>query len=210
MHRAWARVREGNFSLDGLLGFDLVGRTAGVVGTGSGAAVVRILAGFGCRVLAFDPMPSPECAALGASYVSLPELLARSDIVTLHCPLTPETRHLVDAAALARMKQGAMLINTGRGALVDTPAVVEALKSGRLGYLGLDVYEEEAALFFEDRSWRVLQDDVFARLLTFPNVLVTGHQGFFTAEALTAIAETTLGAVTEFERGQMPVNAVRS
>jgi D-lactate dehydrogenase len=211
VHRAWARVREGNFSLDGLLGFDLVGRTAGVVGTGKiGAAVVRILAGFGCRVLAFDPVPSPECAALGASYVSLPELLAGSDIVTLHCPLTPETRHLVDAAALARMKPGAMLINTGRGALVDTLAVVEALKSGRLGYLGLDVYEEEAALFFEDRSWLVLQDDVFARLLTFPNVLVTGHQGFFTAEALTAIAETTLGAVTEFERGQVPLSAVRS
>jgi D-lactate dehydrogenase len=210
VHRAWARVREGNFSLDGLLGFDLVGRTAGVVGTGKiGAAVVRILAGFGCRVLAFDPMPSPGCVALGASYVPLPELLAGSDIVTLHCPLTPETRHLIDAAALTGMKQGAMLINTGRGALVDTPAVVEALKSGRLGYLGLDVYEEEAALFFEDRSWRILQDDVFARLLTFPNVLVTGHQGFFTAEALTAIAETTLGAVTEFERGQVPANAVR-
>lgn len=211
VHRAWARVREGNFSLDGLLGFDLAGRTAGVVGTGKiGVVVVRILAGFGCRVLAFDPMPSPECLALGASYVSLPELLAASDIVTLHCPLTPETRHLVDAAALERMKPGAMLINTGRGALVDTPAVVEALKSGRLGYLGLDVYEEEGPLFFEDRSWRVLQDDVFARLLTFPNVLVTGHQGFFTAEALTAIAETTLEAVTEFERGQAPANAVRS
>jgi D-lactate dehydrogenase len=210
VHRAWARVREGNFSLDGLLGFDLVGRTAGVVGTGKiGAAVVRILAGFGCRVLAFDPVPSPECLALGASYVPLLELLAGSDIVTLHCPLTPETRHLIDAAALSRMKPGAMLINTGRGGLVDTPAVVEALKSGGLGYLGLDVYEEEAALFFEDRSWRILQDDVFARLLTFPNVLVTGHQGFFTAEALTAIAETTLGAVTEFERGQVPRTAVR-
>jgi D-lactate dehydrogenase len=210
VHRAWARVREGNFSLDGLLGFDLVRRTAGVVGTGKiGAAVVRILSGFGCRVLAFDPVPNADCLALGAAYVSLPELLASSDIVTLHCPLTPETRHLVDAASLARMKPGAMLINTGRGALVDTPAVIEALKSGHLGYLGLDVYEEEAALFFEDRSWRVLQDDVFARLLTFPNVLVTGHQGFFTTEALTAIADTTLQAVTEFEQGKVPSNAVR-
>jgi D-lactate dehydrogenase len=211
VHRAWARVREGNFSLDGLLGFDLVGRTAGVVGTGKiGAAVVRILTGFGCRILAFDPVPSPECVALGASYVPLTELLGQADIVTLHCPLTAETRHLVDAAALARMKPGAMLINTGRGALVDTRAVIEALKSGRLGHLGLDVYEEEAALFFEDRSWRVLQDDVFARLLTFPNVIVTGHQGFFTAEALTAIAETTLQAVTEFEDGRTPANAVRA
>src|SRR5262249_13861171 len=158
-------------------------------------------------VLAFDPMPSAECRALGATYVSLDELLAASDVVTLHCPLTPQTRHLVDAASLARMKPGAMLVNTGRGALVDTPAVIEALKSGRLRHLGLDVYEEEAALFFEDRSWRVLQDDVFARLLTFPNVLVTGHQGFFTGEALTAIAETTLDAVGEFERGGVPRDA---
>ena len=211
VHRAWARVREGNFSLDGLLGFDLVGRTAGVVGTGKiGVAVARIMAGFGCRVLAHDPIPNPECVALGVSYVGFDELLAQSDIVTLHCPLTPETRHLLDAARLARMKPGAMLINTGRGALVDTKAVIEALKSGRLGHLGLDVYEEEAALFFEDRSWRVLQDDVFARLLTFPNVIVTGHQGFFTAEALTAIAETTLRSVTEFEQGRAPENAVRA
>jgi D-lactate dehydrogenase len=210
VHRAWARVREGNFALDGLLGFDLVGRTAGVVGTGQiGAVVARILSGFGCRVRAFDPAPHPECVALGVSYVSLDELLAASDVVTLHCPLTPQTRHLIDAASLSRMKPGAMLINTGRGALIDTPAVIEALKSGRLGHLGLDVYEEEAALFFEDRSWRVLQDDVFARLLTFPNVLVTGHQGFFTAEALTAIAETTLASVTEFEQGGTPANAVR-
>jgi D-lactate dehydrogenase len=210
VHRAWARIREGNFSLDGLLGFDLVGRTAGVVGTGKiGAAVVRILTGFGCRVLAFDPVPSPECLALGTSYVPLPDLLASSDIVSLHCPLTPETRHLLDGAALARMKPGAMLINTGRGALVDTKAVIEALKAGRLGHLGLDVYEEEAALFFEDRSWRILQDDVFARLLTFPNVIVTGHQGFFTAEALAAIADTTLQAVTEFEQGRVPTTAIR-
>jgi D-lactate dehydrogenase len=210
VHRAWARIREGNFSLDGLLGFDLVGRTAGVVGTGKiGAAVARILTGFGCRVLAFDPVPSPECLALGTSYVPLPDLLASSDIVSLHCPLTPETRHLLDGAALARMKPGAMLINTGRGALVDTKAVIEALKAGRLGHLGLDVYEEEAALFFEDRSWGILQDDVFARLLTFPNVIVTGHQGFFTAEALAAIADTTLQAVTEFEQGLVPTTAIR-
>ncbi len=140
----------------------------------------------------------------------LPDLLAASDIVSLHCPLTPETRYLLDGAALARMKPGAMLINTGRGALVDTKAVIEALKAGQLGHLGLDVYEEEAALFFEDRSWRILQDDVFARLLTFPNVIVTGHQGFFTAEALTAIADTTLQAVTEFEQGRIPTTAIRA
>jgi D-lactate dehydrogenase len=207
-HRAWARVREGNFALDGLLGFDLRGRTAGIVGTGKiGVAVARIFAGFGCRILACDPFPNEECRGLGA-YVSLGELLAAADIVTLHCPLTPETRHLVDAQALARMKPGVMLVNTGRGALVDTKAVIDALKSGHLGSLGLDVYEEEGPLFFEDRSLRILQDDVFARLLTFPNVIVTGHQGFFTSEALTAIAETTLEAVSEFETGRTPANVV--
>jgi D-lactate dehydrogenase len=168
------------------------------------------MSGFGCRVVAFDPVHDPGCVALGVSYVPFHDLLAQSDIVSLHCPLTPETRHLIDAAALERMKRGAMLINTGRGALVDTKRVIDALKSGRLGHLGLDVYEEEAALFFEDRSWRILQDDVFARLLTFPNVVGTGHQGFFTAEALTAIAETTLGAVTEFEQGRVPTSAIRA
>jgi len=202
IHRAYARVREGNFALDGLLGFDLAGRTCGVVGTGAiGALVVRILSGFDCRVLAFDPAPNEACRSQGAHYVPLPELLAEADIITLHCPLNPATRHLVDARALATMKPGVMLINTGRGALIDTPAVIDALKAGMVGSLGLDVYEEEAALFFEDRSDRVIQDDVFARLLTFPNVLITGHQGFFTAEALKAIAETTLSSITEFEKG---------
>lgn len=210
-HRAYARVREGNFALDGLLGFDLVGRTAGIVGTGTiGACVARILHGFGCRLLAHDPSPSPECRDLGVRYVPREDLFAESDIVTLHCPLTPQTHHLVDGAALARMRPGVMLINTGRGALVDTPAVIAALKSGRVGYLGLDVYEEEATLFFEDRSDRVIQDDTFARLLTFPNVLVTGHQGFFTTEALDAIAQTTLRSVTEFERGLPLTHQVRA
>jgi D-lactate dehydrogenase len=199
-HRAYARVREGNFALDGLLGFDLHGRTAGVVGTGRiGARVVRILHGFGCRLLAHDPAPNPDCEALGARYVSLPELLGTSDIVTLHCPLTPQTRHLIDADALRQAKPGMMLINTSRGALIDTRAVIEALKSGRTGHLGLDVYEEEADLFFEDLSDRVVGDDVFARLLTFPNVVVTGRQGFFTREALENIAETTLANVSAFE-----------
>ena len=209
LHRAHARVREGNFALDGLLGFNLHGRTVGVVGTGQiGAAVIRIMLGFGCRVLAYDPYPNPKVDALGARYMPLDELLAASDIVTLHCPLTPETRHLIDATAIRRMRRGAMLINTSRGAMVDTPAVIEALKDGALGHLGLDVYEEEAGVFFEDRSDRVMRDDVLARLLTFPNVLVTGHQGFFTAEALTAIAETTIANIDAFERTGRAVHAV--
>jgi D-lactate dehydrogenase len=209
IHRAYARVREGNFALEGLLGFDLAGRPVGVVGTGQiGLKVCRILAGFGCRVLAHDPHEDPEAVALGVRYLARDRLLEESDVVTLHCPLTPETHHLVDAHALGRMRPGAMLINTGRGALVDTPAVVEALKSGRLGALALDVYEEEADLFFEDRSALVLQDDVFARLLTFPNVLVTGHQGFFTKEALRAIAETTLQNVSDFAAGRPLANVV--
>lgn len=209
IHRAYARVREGNFSLDGLLGFDLHGKTVGIVGTGKiGAVVARILAGFGCNLLAYDLVPNPECEALGTRYVPLPALFAQSDIITLHCPLTPETYHLVNAPALHQMKSGVMLVNTGRGALIDTRAIIYALKSGKLGSLGLDVYEEEAGLFFEDLSAQVIQDDVFARLLTFPNVLITGHQGFFTREALANIGETTLANITEFERGAPCANIV--
>ncbi len=209
LHRAYARVREGNFALEGLLGAGLKGRVVGVVGTGRiGAAVARILSGFGCRLLAFDPRPDAGCQALGVVYVALADLLAQADVVTLHCPLTPETRHLIDATSLARMKPGVMLINTGRGALVDTRAVIEGLKSGRIGRLGLDVYEEEADLFFEDRSDRILADDVFARLLTFPNVLITGHQGFFTEDALRAIAETTLANIAAFENDTALSNLV--
>lgn len=200
-HRAFNRVREGNFALDGLLGFDLVGKTVGVVGTGTiGTVFSRIMAGFGCRVLASDPSRNDELAGV-ADYVDLPELLESSDIISLHCPLTPETHHLIDAPALDRMRPGVMLINTSRGALVDTAAAIAALKSGRLGYLGLDVYEEEADLFFEDLSNQVIQDDVFSRLLTFPNVLITGHQGFFTREALDSIAETTISNLTAVETG---------
>jgi len=201
IHRAHARVREGNFSLSGLLGFDLHGRTVGVVGTGRiGAVFARIMIGFGCRVLAHDPYPEPQVRALGVEYVGLERLLSESDIVSLHCPLTPDTHHLMDAAALARMRPGAMLVNTSRGALVDTQAVIQALKEGRLGALALDVYEEEGDLFFEDLSDRIITDDVFTRLLTFPNVLITSHQAFFTREALAQIAETTLGNVTSFAR----------
>ncbi|MFN3649421.1 MAG: 2-hydroxyacid dehydrogenase [Armatimonadota bacterium] len=209
LHRAYNRVREGNFALDGLLGFDLHGRTVGVVGTGKiGAVAARLFAGFGCRVLAYDLYPSAECRELGVEYVSMERLLEESDLVTLHCPLTPETHHLIDAEALRRMKRGVMLINTSRGALIDTPAVIEALKSGQIGYLGLDVYEEEADLFFEDLSQQPIQDDVFSRLLTFPNVVITGHQAFFTREALQNIAATTLENVTAFETGQGTLHQV--
>ena len=181
IHRAYQRVRDGNFSLDGLLGFDLNGRAVGVVGTGIiGATVVGILSGFGMCVLASDPFPSERVRELGARYVELPELFARSDIITLHCPLLPETAHLVDRTAIAQMRRGVMLVNTSRGGLVDSRAVIAGLKSGRIGALGLDVYEEETELFSNDLSGQIIQDDVFSRLLTFPNVIVTAHQGYFT------------------------------
>ncbi len=197
--RAYARVRDGNFSLEGLLGFDLHGRTVGIVGTGRiGQVFARIMAGFGCRLLAYDPYPNDDVRAL-ATYVSLEELFRGSDIIALHAPLTPQTYHLVDRAAIATMRRGVTIVNTSRGALVDTEAVIDALKDGTIGYLGLDVYEEEDALFFEDLSAEVIQDDTFARLLTFPNVLVTAHQAFFTDDAMRSIAETTLANITAFE-----------
>ncbi len=175
-HRAYARVRDGNFSLNGLMGFDFHGLTAGIVGTGKiGEVLARILTGFGMTVIASDPYENPACTALGVRYVTLDELLRTSDVVSLHCPLTPDSHHLIDTAAIDTMKHGVMLINTSRGALVDSRAVIKGLKSGRIGHLGLDVYEEEGDLFFEDLSDRVIQDDVFTRLLTFPNVLITAH-----------------------------------
>ena len=203
IHRAYNRVREGNFAIDGLLGFDFAGRTVGVVGTGKiGAVVTRIMRGFDCRVVATDVVVNPECVAAGVEYVSFEELLRESDVITLHCPLTPESRHLLGRDAFARMKPGVMVINTSRGALLDAGAAIEALKSGHLGSLGLDVYEEESDIFFEDLSNRVLHDDVLARLLTFPNVLITSHQGFFTHEALSAIGSITIRSLTTFERGE--------
>ncbi len=210
IHKAYVRVREGNFSLEGLTGFDMFERTAGVIGTGRiGAALARILHGFGCRVLAYDLHPNPELEGI-VRYVSLAELYAAADIVLLHVPLTPATYHLVNAEVLASMKRGVMLINTGRGALVDTPALLEALKAGQVGHAGLDVYEEEEGIFFRDLSDRVIQDDVLARLLTLPNVLITSHQGFLTQEALTNIAETTFESVSAFERSLPLVNAVHA
>ncbi|MFK3799329.1 2-hydroxyacid dehydrogenase [Pseudomonas sp. NPDC088444] len=208
LHRAYNRTRDGDFTLHGLTGFDLVGKTVGVVGTGQiGAAFANIMAGFGCKLLAYDPFPNPDVEALGARYLPLEQVLAQAQVISLHCPLNEHTRHLVNAGSLSRMQRGAMLINTGRGALVDTPALIDALKSGQLGYLGLDVYEEEAQLFFEDRSDLPLQDDVLARLLTFPNVVITAHQAFLTKEALGAIAQTTLDNIGQWAAGS-PQNQV--
>jgi D-lactate dehydrogenase len=210
IYRAHARVREGNFALDGLVGSDLHGKTVGVVGTGKiGSVFARIMHGFGCRILAYDLYPSEKLQGeLGAQYVSLDELYAESDVISLNVPLTPDTHHIINADSLSRMKRGVMLINTGRGALIDTKALIAALKSGHVGAAGLDVYEEEEGIFFADLSGEVLQDDVLARLMTFPNVLITAHQGFLTREALANIASVTLGNVTAFEQGKPLENEV--
>jgi len=198
IHRAHNRIRENDYSLNGLMGFDLHGKTVGVVGAGKiGQVFMDIMIGFGCRVMVHDLAENLEVASK-ARYVTLPELWEQSDIISLHCPLTPTTHHLINTAVVDVLKPGVMLINTSRGGLVDTRAVIKGLKSGRIGYLGLDVYEEEADLFFENFSNQVMQDDVFARLTTFPNVIVTGHQAFFTREALQKIAEITLGNINAF------------
>lgn len=202
IYRAHTRVREGNFSLEGLMGFDLHGTTVGIIGTGKiGEIVSKILSGFGCDLYAFDPNQSPECLKLGVKYVSLEEIFERCYVISLHCPLIPQTHHLIDDKAIEKMQDCVMLINTSRGALIDTKAVIKGLKSGRIGYLGLDVYEEEGDIFFKDLSNKIIQDDVFARLLMFPNVVVTGHQAFFTDNAVQAIAETTLSNITAYENG---------
>lgn len=207
--RAYARVREGNFGLEGLLGFDLHGSTVGIVGTGAiGRVLAGIMQGFGCRVLAFDPNPAEELAESGVEYVPLDRIWAEADIISLHCPLTRETYHLVDADTIARMKPGVMLINTSRGGLVDTVAVIEGLKSGQIGSLGLDVYEEEAGVFFEDLSGQVIHDDVLMRLTTFPNVLITGHQAFYTRQAMENIAGTTIANIDGVAAGTGPVHPV--
>lgn len=192
-HKAYNRVKEGNFALDGLMGFTLHNKTVGIVGTGKiGQAVIRILTGFGCKILCYDPNPCDHLIEKGVKYTSLDTLFAQSQIVTLHCPLTEASHHMINQQTLALMPKGVMLINTSRGGLIDDTSVIKALKQGHLGYLGLDVYERESELFFSDHSQDIIQDDVFQRLLTFPNVLVTGHQGFFTQEALHEIASITL------------------
>lgn len=210
VHRAYWRTRDGNFSLHGLLGFDMYGKTAGVVGTGRIAReLIRILRGFGMEVVAYDVRPDAAYAAsAGITYVSLEELYARADIISLHCPLNDSTRYMIDAEAISRMKPGVMLINTGRGQLIHTEALIEGLKSKRIGAAGLDVYEEEAAYFYEDTSDRIMDDDQLARLLSFNNVIVTSHQGFFTREALANIARTTLENIREFAEGRPLTNEV--
>lgn len=208
IHRAHNRVREGDFSLRNLMGFDLHGKTVGIVGTGKiGQAFATIMRGFGCRVVAYDIVENPICKELGVEYVSLESLLSCVHILSLHCPLTPDTFHLVDDNALETMRDGVTIINTSRGKLVDTQALIKGLKSGKISLLGLDVYEEEEAMFFEDLSATGIQDDVLARLTTFPNVIITSHQGFFTQEAMKNIAHTTLSNIAQFESGTIQ-NAV--
>jgi D-lactate dehydrogenase len=203
IHQAYNRVREGNFDLNNLVGFNMSGKTVGIVGTGKiGVALARILKGFGCELLGYDVYHNSVCVELGLRYTDLSTLLAQSDIISLHCPLTPETKHLINERSIGQMKPGSMLINTARGAIVDASAVVEALKKkDRLSYFGMDVYEEEGPLLFSDLSSTIIQDDVFERLTTFPNVVITGHQAFLTREALTQIADITLGNVSDFEAG---------
>lgn len=210
LHRAYNRTREGNFSLTGLLGFDLHGKTVGIVGTGQiGTRVAKAFSGFGCVLAAYDPRPSAACEALGVRYMPKQELVSSADILTLHCPLTPETFHFIDRDVIDSMKRGAMLINTSRGAVADAKQVIRGLKSGQVGSFGMDVYEEEGDVFFRDLSNTVIQDDVLARLMTFPNVLITGHQAFFTHEALAEIARTTMTSIETFEKtGEVP-KAVR-
>jgi D-lactate dehydrogenase len=208
-HKSYNRVREGNFSLEKLTGFDLHGKTVGVIGTGKiGQLFSDIMLGFGCTVLAFDLVADKELERKGVEYLPLVKLLPRCHIISLHCPLNDQTRHIINAQTLSLMKAGAMLINTGRGALIDTRAVIDVLKSRHLGYLGIDVYEQEEKLFFHNLSEEIIEDDTIMRLMSFPNVLITAHQGFFTDEALSQIAQTTLYNITEFENGKELKNRV--
>ncbi|MGC9526301.1 MAG: 2-hydroxyacid dehydrogenase [Limnospira sp.] len=211
IHKAYNRVREDNFTLNGLLGFDLNGSTVGIIGTGRiGMIFAQIMHGFGCHLLGYDAYPNDGFQQIGDSrYVELPELFANSDIISLHCPLLNETHHIINEGAIAQMKKGVMLVNTSRGALIDTSAVIQGIKSGMIGSLGIDVYEQEDQFFFEDWSGEIIQDDTFQLLQSFPNVVITGHQAFFTKEALTAIAETTVGNIADFEGGKDLKNEVK-
>ena len=210
LHKAYNRVRDDNFSLQGLLGFNLHGKTAGLIGTGRiGQATARILHGFGMQLLCVDPQPHPEALPAGARYVDLATLYRDSDVISLHCPLTPDSHHLINQASLSQMKNGVMLINTSRGGLIDTKAVIDALKSKKIGLLGLDVYEQEADLFFKDLSAEMIADEVFQRLLTFPNVLITGHQAFFTEEALNQISQITVANLRALCAGGICANELQ-
>ena len=211
IHRAYNRTRDSNFALDGLMGFDLHGRSVAVIGTGKiGRVFAKIMVGFGCNVIGYDKYPSKEFGELGGHYAQPGEIGRDADIVSLHAPLTPETYHIINADTIARAKRGALLINTSRGGLVDTEAVIEGLKSGQIGGFAADVYEQEAGLFFRDLSSVVVTDDVLQRLISFPNVIITGHQAFFTQEAITTICETTLKSATEFQNGQQLSNEIKA
>ncbi|MCK9300026.1 MAG: 2-hydroxyacid dehydrogenase [Bacteroidales bacterium] len=209
-HKAYNRVREGNFSIERLTGFDLNGKTIGVIGTGKiGCIFAKIMLGIGCEVIAFDKFPNPELQDLKVKYLPLEDVFKQSEIISLHCPLTPETKHIINNNSLNMMKKGVMIINTSRGKLIDTDAAIQALKEGRIGYLGVDVYAQEENLFFKDLSEMVILDDKISRLMTFPNVLVTAHQAYFTDNALTQIAATTLKNLSDFEQGSIdPKNQV--
>ena len=208
-HKAYNRIREQNFSLNGLLGFDLYKKTVGVIGTGHiGEVFCRILHGLGCNILACDPIKKSAVEVMGIPYVSMNELFAQCDILSLHCPLNETTRYLINNTTIAQMKTGVMLINTSRGGLIDSKAIITGLKSGKIGYLGIDVYEQEADLFFRNLSEQILHDDIIARLMTFPNVLITAHQGFFTQEALDQIALTTLDSIKQWEHGEALMNEI--
>lgn len=208
-HKAYNRVRENNYSLEGLAGFNLHGKTVGVIGTGTiGTAFCKIMVGFGCRVIAFDPYENEEVRDIGGTYTEFEELIKTADIISLHCPLIPQTRHMIDKESIEKMKDGVMLINTSRGALIDTSAAIDGLKQKKVGFLGIDVYEQEDNLFFKDLSSEVIQDDEIARLMTFPNVLITGHQAFLTDEALVQITQITLQNLTDHEQGKKVENEV--
>ncbi len=211
IHRAYQRTREANFSLEGLIGFNMHGRTVGVIGTGKiGIAVMRILKGFGMHILAFDPYKNPAVEELGGKYVSLDELYANSDVITLHCPATPENYHMLCKASFNKMKNGVMIINTSRGSLINTQDAIDALKQQKIGALGMDVYENERDLFFEDKSNEVILDDVFRRISSCHNVLLTGHQAFLTEEALTNISDVTLSNINTLVTKEPCANSVVS
>jgi len=210
-HKAYLRIKENNFSLERLTGFNIYGKTVGVIGTGKiGKAFCKIMLGFGAKVIAYDKFEDDEAKKLGIKYVTFEEVLKNSDIISLHCPLTPETKYMIDWEAFANMKDGVMLINTSRGALINTKDAILALKRGKIGYLGIDVYEQEEHLFYKDLSENIIPDDTIARLMSFPNVMMTSHQGFFTKEALTEIAATTVGNIDCVAQGKPSPNEVKS
>lgn len=210
-HKAYNRIKEGNFSLNGLIGFDLHNKTVGVIGTGKiGIAFCRIMLGLGCNVLAYDVNPQEALKKDGVSYVSLDKLYEKSDIISLHCPLMKATQHLIDDKSVSKMKNRVMIINTSRGGLIDTEAVIKNLKEKKIGYLGIDVYEQEEEIFFKDRSEQIIEDDTLIRLISFPNVLITSHQAFLTDEALTEIAQTVLQNIEDFERDKTLVNEIKA